>query len=113
VAGVPFAGVELGIAGSAAVLGALVLAAVRLPLWAAGAIVGVFAVFHGYAHGAELPAAANPFAYAVGFVLATGMLHLAGIAFGLLARWPAGSWALRAGGGAICAAGVAFLLGYA
>ena len=111
VLGVPIPAVETGIATSAVVLGLLVLAAARLPLWLASVIVGVFAIFHGYAHGVELPAAANPFAYGVGFVLATGCLHLIGIAFGLLARWPAGVYAVRAGGGLICLVGLAFLFG--
>ena len=72
-------------------------------------LVGAFAIFHGHAHGAELPAGANAVAFSVGFVAATGLLHLAGISFGLLARWPAGRLAVRAAGGAIAVAGVAFL----
>lgn len=111
--GVPLPAVELGIAGSALVLGLLVLFAVRLPLWAAAIIVGAFAIFHGHAHGTELPQAANPFAYGVGFVVATGLLHLAGIAFGLLARFPGGVTAVRAGGGVISMVGVAYLAGFA
>lgn len=110
VVGVPLPGVEIGIAGSAVVLGLLIVLAVRLPLGLAGVIVGLFAVFHGYAHGAELPAAANPFAYGVGFVVATGLLHLTGIAFGLLVRWPAGIYAVRAGGAVISAVGCVYLL---
>ncbi len=113
VAGVPIPAVEAGIASSAIVLGMLIALAVRLPLWLAGAIVGLFAIFHGYAHGAELPEAANPLAYGVGFVVATGLLHLIGIAFGLLVRWPAGTVAIRAGGVVISAVGAAFLFGYA
>jgi urease accessory protein len=50
-------------------------------------------------------------AFSVGFVVATGLLHLAGITFGLLARWPAGQFAVRAAGGAIALAGVGFLIG--
>lgn len=111
VLGVPIPAVETGIATSAVVLGLLVLMAARLPLWLAAVIVGVFAIFHGYAHGVELPAAANPFAYGVGFVLATGCLHLVGIAFGLLSRWPAGVYAVRAGGAVISLVGFAFLFG--
>ena len=74
-------------------------------------LVGAFAIFHGHAHGTELPAGANAVAFSVGFVVATGLLHLAGISFGLLARWPAGRLAVRAAGGAIAVAGVAFLSG--
>ncbi|MGL6208635.1 MAG: HupE/UreJ family protein, partial [Paracoccaceae bacterium] len=65
-AGVLLPGVEVGIALSGIVLGAMVLFAVQVPLWAATAMVGVFAVFHGHAHGAELPGAVNPIAYAAG-----------------------------------------------
>jgi urease accessory protein len=109
--GVPLPGVEIAIALSAVVLGLMVALAARPPLWVAAVLVGVFAIFHGHAHGAELPAGANAVAFSVGFVVATGLLHLAGISFGLLARWPAGRLAVRAAGGAIAVAGVAFLNG--
>jgi urease accessory protein len=105
--------VETGIAVSAVVLGAVVAFAVRPPIWVAAAIVGSFAIFHGYAHGVELPKAADPLAYSLGFVIATGMLHLVGIAIGLVVRWPAGKIAVRAVGAAIAMAGIAFLTGYA
>jgi urease accessory protein len=107
--GVPIPGVEIGIAVSAIVLGLMVALAARPPLWIAAVIVGVFAIFHGHAHGTELPAAADAVAFSLGFVIATGMLHLCGIAFGLLSRWPAGRIAVRAAGAAIALAGVAFL----
>jgi urease accessory protein len=109
--GVPLPGVEIAIALSAVVLGLMVAMAARPPLWVAAALVGVFAIFHGHAHGTELPAGADAVAFSVGFVVATGLLHLAGISFGLLARWPAGRLAVRAAGGAIAVAGVAFLNG--
>jgi len=111
VLGVPVPMVETGIAGSAVVLGALVAFAVRPPLWVAAVVVGVFAIFHGHAHGTELPAAANPLTYSVGFVLATGLLHLAGILIGLLVSVPFGKTAVRAGGGVVALAGVGFLTG--
>ncbi len=110
--GLPLPGVEVGIALSAVVLGSMVLMAARPPLWIAAVLVGTFAVFHGYAHGAELPPGADAVAYSAGFVIATGLLHLCGISFGLLARWPAGRLAVRAAGGAIALAGVAFLSGF-
>ena len=113
VAGIPLPAVETGIALSGVVLGLLVALAVRAPLWIAAVIVGLFAVFHGHAHGTELPAAANPFAYAAGFVIATGLLHLAGIGFGTLTRSQAGTWAVRAAGVVIAAVGAAFLTGVA
>jgi urease accessory protein len=110
VVGVELPLVEMVIALSALVLGGMVAFALRPPLWLAGAMVAVFGLFHGNAHGLELPEAADPLAYAVGFVLATGFIHLAGIAFGLLGRWPAGAQAVRAGGAAVAAVGVWFLL---
>lgn len=90
VLGVPLPGVEVGIALSALALGAMVALALRPPLWIAAVLVGAFAIFHGHAHGTELPQAANPLAYGVGFVLATGLLHLSGVTLGVLSRWPAG-----------------------
>jgi urease accessory protein len=107
--GVPLPGVEVGIAVSAVILGMMVALAARPPLWIAAAIVGAFAVFHGHAHGAELPPGADALAFSAGFVIATGLLHLCGIAFGLLARWPQGCIAVRAAGGLIAIAGLTFL----
>ena len=111
--GVPVPSVEIGIALSAVVLGLCVAFALKPALWIAAIIVGAFAIFHGHAHGAELPAAADAYTYAAGFVIATGLLHVAGIAFGLLTRWDLGKIAVRTGGGVIALAGVAFLLGIA
>ena len=105
VAGIPLPGVEIGIAISALVLGSMVLFAARPPLWLAAVVVGAFAIFHGHAHGTELPHAVSPLAYSLGFVLSTGMLHMCGIAFGLLARWKAGVLIVRAGGGVIALPG--------
>ncbi|MGE0849441.1 MAG: HupE/UreJ family protein [Hyphomicrobiaceae bacterium] len=107
--GLPLPGAEVAIAVSAVVLGMMVATAARPPLWVAALVVGVFAIFHGYAHGAELPPGADAVAYSVGFVVATGLLHLAGIALGLTVRWPAGRIGVRGAGAAIAAAGVAFL----
>ena len=109
--GTPLPGVEIGIAVSAIVLGMMVALAARPPLWVTAVLVGAFALFHGHAHGGELPPGTDAVAFSVGFVVATGLLHLTGIAFGLLARWPAGRVAVRAAGGAIALAGVAFLSG--
>jgi len=107
--GVPLPGVEIGIAVSATILGMMVALAARPPLWITAVIVGAFAVCHGHAHGVELPPGADAVAYSAGFVVATGVLHLCGIAFGLLARWPAGRVAVRAAGGVIAIAGLMFL----
>jgi len=113
VVGIPVPGVEIGIALSAIVLGLVVAFAARPPIWVAAVIVGMFAIFHGHAHGTELPGSVNPLSYALGFVIATGLLHLSGIVCGLLAQWPAGRLAVRAGGGAIALGGLAFLTGIA
>ena len=110
IVGLPMPGVEVGIALSAIVLGAMVLTATRPPLAVAAGFVGFFAIFHGYAHGAELPEAATPLAYSVGFVTSTGLLHAAGIGIGTLIAWPMGARAVRAGGAAIACIGVYFLL---
>ena len=107
--GVPLPGVEIGIALSAICLGIAVLAEARPPPAVAAGLVAFFAIFHGYAHGAELPPGGNGLAYSVGFVVATGLLHAVGIAIGLIHRWSAGRVALRAAGGFVAAAGVMFL----
>ncbi len=107
--GVPLPGVEVGIAASAILLGAAVMTERRLPLYAAAALVGLFAVFHGHAHGTELPAGQSALLYSLGFVVATGCLHAIGIAIGASHRWPAGRIALRIAGGGVGLAGVFFL----
>jgi urease accessory protein len=107
--GLPIPSVETGIALSGIILGLMVSFAAKPPLWVAAVIVGFFAIFHGHAHGTELPAAANAMTFAIGFVVCTGLLHLTGIAFGLLVRWPWGRIAVRAGGVAIAMIGCGFL----
>ncbi len=107
--GVPVPGVEIGIALSAIVLGAMIALAARPPIWIAAVLVGAFAIFHGHAHGAELPPGTDAVAFSVGFVVATGLLHLTGISFGLLVRWPVGRMAVRTAGVVIALAGAAFL----
>ncbi|MBA3324164.1 MAG: HupE/UreJ family protein [Rhodobacteraceae bacterium] len=109
IANVPFPPVEIGIALSVLLLGAVIAGAFRAPAWAACSVVGLFALFHGYAHGQELPSVADPIAYSVGFVLATGMLHVVGIAIGYVRKWPKGTVAVRGLGGLIAAAGFFFL----
>lgn len=112
VLGLPMPAVEIGIAVSALVLGLLVAFAVRAPHWAALAIVSAFAVFHGHAHGTEIPHAATPIAYGLGFVVSTGLLHLAGILIGLLNTAKGiGPAIVRGCGGVIAALGGFFLLG--
>ena len=96
--GVPLPGVEFAIALSGILLGLAVLAEWRPPLWAAAAIVGFFAIFHGHAHGTELPAGASGLLYSLGFVAATGTLHGVGIAIGAIHRWSWGRVTLRVAG---------------
>ncbi len=100
---------ELIIALSGLVLGLMILFKVQLNLVLVCLLVGLFAVFHGYAHGAELPATANPYAFIIGFVIATGALHVAGILLGTLTRWPAGLVAVRSAGAVIAGLGAMFL----
>ena len=104
---IPF--IEVGIALSATVLGFMVAFEITPKLWIAGVIVGFFAIFHGYAHGTELPKFANLIAYSSGFVIATGLLHLIGIAFGLVDRYNGGRVAIRVGGVVIMVIGIYFL----
>lgn len=111
ISGVPLPYVEVGIAVSVVVLGLSIAAAWRAPVAVAVAIVAMFGVFHGYAHGVELPKTSSPAAYAAGFVISTGLLHLTGIAIGLLKTLPRGTQVLRASGGLIAAAGVWILVG--
>jgi urease accessory protein len=98
---------EVAIALSALVLGIVIAMRLRLPFVVAAAIVGVFAVFHGHAHGLELPGSASPLAYGIGFVTSTGLLHLSGITIGTLTRWSTGELFVQSLG-----AGIALLGGY-
>ena len=107
--GISIPAVEIGIAVSGVVLGAAVLMGWRPQLWIAVVLVGVFAVFHGYAHGAELPAGGNALLYSVGFVVATGLLHGVGIVIGEARRWVHGLQLVRFAGGGIAVAGLFFL----
>ncbi len=102
----PVPPVEVGIVLSVVVLGAMIALERRPALWVASALVACFAVFHGYAHGTELPGQVGAVAYCAGFVISTGLIHLAGIGIGFVTKLPHGLEALRAGGAAIALAGV-------
>jgi len=107
--GVALPGIETGIGASVALLGLLIALAAKPPLPAAIGLVALFAIFHGHAHGTELPQAASPLLYGLGFVAATAVLHLTGLGIGQVLKLPHGRFAVRAGGAGIAAAG-AFLL---
>lgn len=106
IAGMSLPAVEPIIMASLLVLGLLTASRIALPGWAGGALVGFFALFHGLAHGAELPAGNGVAAYIAGFMLATLMLHAAGLTAGLALKGRA-AWLARAAGAGIAAYGAA------
>lgn len=104
--------IEAGIAISVLALGLAIAADKRLPLSVAMTAVGFFAIFHGYAHGAEMPTVANGVTYALGFMTGTAVLHVAGVIIGDISQhYSAGKVMLRVGGAAIAALGAWFLAG--
>jgi len=107
--GMGLPGVEVGIALSSLLLGGMVMGEARPKLAVAMLLVGFFAVFHGHAHGTELPPGQSGLLYSMGFVIATGCLHGMGIGIGLVHRWPAGRLALRGAGAFIAGMGLFFL----
>lgn len=109
--GVPLPATETGIAASVLVMGLLLMVWTRIPASPGLAMIALFAVFHGHAHGLEMPSGGAPAAYAAGFMLATAGLHLAGISLGALAvHWRA-QWLLRGAGLATGVTGAWLLLG--
>ncbi|HSE39310.1 MAG TPA: HupE/UreJ family protein [Acidobacteriota bacterium] len=107
--GVPLPGVEIGIGISAVVLGTMVALELKPPLFVCVLIVAIFAIFHGYAHGAELAPGTSALAFSLGFVVSTGCLHGIGILIGLVHKWQTGRSAVRLAGGLIAAAGALFV----
>jgi urease accessory protein len=107
--GVPIPGVECGIAASAIVLGIAVAFEMRPALVIAAFVVGCFAIFHGHAHGTELPAGQSALLYSMGFVIATGCLHAVGIGIGTVHRRRWGRQLLRVAGTMVTAGGVFFM----
>ena len=115
VMGVPIPFVEVGIALSVVVLGAIVAIGARAPLAVAMGAVGFFAIFHGHAHGSEMPLDAPGLEYGVGFMLTTAVLHAVGIGIGFLIGMSSktfGNNVYRVAGGLASMAGVALPLGY-
>ena len=109
-AGAPLPGVEDGIAVSVAVLGVLLAVAARPRLWVGAAIVAIFGLFHGYAHGVEMPETAAPLLYGLGLLFATAVLLLIGIGIGTAARSPVGQRLLPVGAAAIAGIGITLIL---
>ena len=109
-AGIPLPGIEIGIALSILALGLAIAFAWRPAEWVALALIAYFALCHGHAHGVELPLSADPADYAIGFVLATGMIHLFGIGVGLGLNKPLQGRLSRGLGALIGLGGIYFLI---
>jgi urease accessory protein len=103
--------VEFGIAGSVLVIGALIALGTRMPVALAMSIAGAFALFHGHAHGTELPGFAAPVAYGAGFVSATALAHAAGVGIAYAVRGQAAKLPVRLAGAAMAAVGGGLLMG--
>jgi urease accessory protein len=111
VSGAPMPMVEFGIAGSVLAIGALIAFGARMPVALAMSLVGAFAMFHGHAHGTELPGFAHPAAYGAGFAAATALLHAAGLGIAYLVRQHAARLPFRIAGAMMAAVGGGLLLG--
>jgi len=108
--GIPVPAIDIGVALSGIVLGAMVATVSRPPLAVAFFLISIFAVYHGYPHGAALPDFGMPLLYISGFVFSTGLLHLSGVALGLLFRWRRGQLVVRVAGCVITVVGAYYLL---
>jgi urease accessory protein len=109
-AGVALPWTEIGIAVSVVVLGLVIAFALRPSLVVSAVLIALFALVHGYAHGAELPASASALAYGIGFVAATLVLHAIGLGLGWFANSATGRLATRGAGAAIALAGIVLLV---
>jgi urease accessory protein len=107
--GVPWPAIDAGVGLSVLVLGSCIAVRWQAPVWAACLIAGIFAMFHGYAHGRELPSVADPIGFSLGFVFATGLLHATGIGIGFINDLPGGVAVTRGVGGVIGGTGLWFL----
>ena len=104
--------VELGIAFSLIILGIVIAAERKLAMGVAMTAVGIFATFHGYAHGSEVPTTAQPLLYALGFLTGTALIHILGVVIGDIARhYEQGKLILRGGGAIVAFIGVLFAFG--
>ena len=103
---------EFGIAVSLVILGSVIAAERRLSILVAMVGVGFFAIFHGYAHGSEVPETAEPFLYALGFLMGTALIHITGVVIGDISRhYERGKIILRVGGALIALIGLLFIFG--
>lgn len=110
VIGLQLPGVEMGIASSAIILGLMVLLEAKPPMIVSTFLVGVFAIFHGHAHGAELPHGESGILFSIGFVIGTGLLHAVGVGIGVIHRWPWGQSCLRVAGAIVLIGGCYFFV---
>jgi urease accessory protein len=109
--GVPLFSVEVGIAFSVLALGVAIAAQKKLPAFLAMMFVGFFAIFHGHAHGTEMPNLAQPALYALGFVIGTTAIHVAGVIIGVISpKFNDGAQFLRYGGAGIAGIGLHLLV---
>lgn len=109
--GIPLISVELGIAFSVFALGVALAADKNVPVVSSMIFVAIFALFHGHAHGSEMPVVAHPALYALGFVTGTAGIHVLGVLIGLAAeKLPKGPLLLRAVGAVIAAVGLHLLI---
>jgi len=111
VTGIPVPLVEVGIALSVIALGVIVAFSVKAPVAVAKGVVGLFAIFHGHAHGSEMPLDVYGLEYGIGFMLATAVLHAVGLIVGMSSK-ALGNNVYRVAGGLASVAGIAILLGY-
>ena len=110
--GIGLPATELGIAVSLVILGSVIAAERRLPILVAMIGVGFFAIFHGYAHGSEVPETAEPFLYVLGFLIGTALINITGVVIGDIARhYERGNIVLRVGGALIALIGILFVFG--
>jgi len=110
IVGIPLPGTEIGIAVSIIALGTAIALRWRPPEWVALLLISIFAICHGYAHGTELPRAADPADFAIGFVIATGLIHIFGIGVGLALQKAFNGWLCRGLGAVGAVAGGYFLV---
>ena len=108
--GIHIPGIEIGIALSALVMGVMVLIEYKPVLWISLTMVSIFAIFHGHAHGTEIPTGSSALQFSMGFVVATGLLHLIGIALGEATYSPQKKAMVKILGALISLSGLFFLI---